>query len=264
MSVATLDEGVAERGMPPLEGAFNLRDFGGHVTMDGRRVRRGMLYRSGTMALLTDADAAHMRSLGIRSICDFRRDHERTAEPTGWHGPETDYVCRDYAETSGILSALIRSPASTAADMRDAIITVYRTIAMNHAESYRAMFAQILAGRVPILINCAAGKDRTGVGAMLILAAIGVPYQTIVDEYLLTNSQADWERLLARDDSPLARARRTMGDAITPLLRADTAYLDSLMAELDARYGGVDGYLDTVLGVDASARAALCEALLES
>ncbi len=259
MTATTLD-----RTTGPLGSAFNLRDFGGQMTTDGRRVRRGMLYRSGTMALLSEDDAAHMRSLGIRAICDFRREKERVAEPTSWHGADTDYICRDYEETSGILSALVQSPATTAVEMRDAIIAVYRTIALNHAESYRAMFAQIVAGRVPILINCAAGKDRTGVGAMLILTAIGVPYAAIVEDYLLTNSQADWDRLLARDDSPLARARRDMGDAIAPLLRADTAYLDSLMAELEANHGGIEGYLDTVLGVDASTRAILCEALLES
>ncbi|MEC3912529.1 tyrosine-protein phosphatase [Sphingobium sp. CR2-8] len=259
MTAITLD-----RTTWPLDSAFNLRDFGGQVTTDGRRVRRGVLYRSGTMALLSEDAAAHMRSLGIRAICDFRREKERVAEPTSWHGADTAYICRDYEETSGILSALIHSPAVTAAEMRDAIIAVYRTIAANHAESYRMMFAQIIAGRVPILINCAAGKDRTGVGAMLILAAIGVPHASIVEDYLLTNSQADWDRLLARDDSPLARARRDMGDAIAPLLRADTAYLDSLMAELNASYGGIEGYLEQALGVDASARAVLREALLES
>src|SRR3546814_4255016 len=73
-----------EEGRLPLESAFNLRDFGGYATADGRCVKRGMLYRSGTMALLTDGDADHLRSLGIRAICDFRRGNERTAEPTLW------------------------------------------------------------------------------------------------------------------------------------------------------------------------------------
>src|SRR3546814_14580662 len=63
-----------EEGRLPLESAFNLRDFGGYATADGRCVTRGMLYRSGTMALLTDGDADNLRSLGIRAICDFRRD----------------------------------------------------------------------------------------------------------------------------------------------------------------------------------------------
>ncbi|HUD90287.1 tyrosine-protein phosphatase, partial [Sphingobium sp.] len=61
-----------ERSGLPLASAFNLRDFGGYPTTDGRTVRRGMLYRSGTMALLTQDDSAQLRALGIRAICDFR------------------------------------------------------------------------------------------------------------------------------------------------------------------------------------------------
>ena len=68
---------VADQRRLPLERAFNLRDFGGYATADGRVVRRGALFRSGTMALLSDADAAHLRSIGIRAICDFRRGNER-------------------------------------------------------------------------------------------------------------------------------------------------------------------------------------------
>jgi protein-tyrosine phosphatase len=56
-----------------LEAGFNLRDFGGYPTEHGRHVKRGMLFRSGTMSMLTEADEEHLRSLGIRGICDFRR-----------------------------------------------------------------------------------------------------------------------------------------------------------------------------------------------
>ena len=166
---------VAPSRRLPLERAFNLRDFGGYATADGRVVRQGMLFRSGTMALLSEADAAHLRSLGIRAICDFRRGNERSAEPTVWHGAEVDYFCRDYSESSGILGEMLKRKDSTAQDMRDAMIGLYRAIPLDHAASYRAMFAQMLAGRLPIIINCSAGKDRTGVGAALILAALGVP-----------------------------------------------------------------------------------------
>lgn len=246
----------------PLERAFNLRDFGGYVTADGRMVKRGMLYRSGTMALLSEADATHLRSLGIRAICDFRRGNERSAEPTVWHGDDVDYFCRDYSESSGLLGEMLTRARATAADMREAMIALYRAIPADHAASYRAMFAQMASGRLPILINCSAGKDRTGVGAALILSALGVPRETIIEDYLLTNSHADWDWLLAQRNTLVARARRTRAEVLAPLLTVDVAYLDTLFAALDAGYGGVDGYL-TDVGVDAAAREVLRARLLD-
>lgn len=253
---------VIDQRRLPLERAFNLRDFGGYATADGRTVRRGMLYRSGTMALLSEADADHLRSLGIRAICDFRRGNERSAEPTAWHGAEVDYFCRDYSESSGLLGEMLKRPDATPEDMRQAMLSLYRVIPVDHADSYRAMFAQIAGGRVPILINCSAGKDRTGVGAALILAALGVPRETIVEDYLLTNEHADWDWLLAQRNTLVARARRVRADVLEPLLSVDVAYLTALFETLDERHGGVEGYLNA-LGVDEPAREALRERLLD-
>lgn len=251
-----------ESGGLPLGSAFNLRDFGGYATADGRCVKRGMLYRSGTMALLTDADAEQLRSLGIKAICDFRRGNERKAEPTLWHGAEVDYFCRDYQESSGILGEMLKRDDASADDMRDTMIALYRIIPVDHAISYRAMFARILDGNLPLLINCSAGKDRTGVGAALILATLGVPRETIVQDYLATNAHANWDWLLAQRNTLLARMRLGRAAALEPVLRAESVYLDTLFATLDERHGGVDGYLNDVLGVDAAARDAMRGMLL--
>lgn len=254
---------MAQQSRMPLEGAFNLRDFGGHATVDGRHVKRGMLFRSGTMTLLTEADAAHLRSLGIRAICDFRRGNERSAEPTRWHDADVDYFCRDYQESSGLLGEMLKREGATADEMRETMMALYRVIPADHAESYRAMFARILAGRVPLLINCSAGKDRTGVGATLILGALGVPRETIVNDYMLTNDHADWDWLLAQRDTLVARMRFERADMLAPLLRAETVYLDAFFETLDRHYGGLDGYLNDVLGVDDAAREAMRATLLD-
>ncbi|MET0248121.1 MAG: tyrosine-protein phosphatase [Sphingobium sp.] len=247
----------------PIASAFNLRDFGGCATADGGHVKRGMLYRCGTMSLLTHADAQQLRALGIRAICDFRRPSERAAEPTTWHGEDVDYYAREYSSASGVLGEITRSESASAQAMRDAMIALYNDIATEHAESYRAMFGQILAGRVPILINCAAGKDRTGVGAALILAALGVSRDTIAQDYLRTNVHADWDWRLARSEGRLAQAHRERAEIVAPVLSADIAYLDALYAALDESHGGLEGYLETELGIDPAARSALRATLLE-
>ncbi|RYG98420.1 MAG: tyrosine-protein phosphatase, partial [Alphaproteobacteria bacterium] len=71
----------------PLEGGYNLRDMGGYAAADGRSVRHGMLYRSGMMSMLTEADERHLAGLGIATVCDLRRAGERTKEPTRWCEP---------------------------------------------------------------------------------------------------------------------------------------------------------------------------------
>src|SRR3546814_13196926 len=79
---------------------------------------------------------------------------------------------------------MLQREGATADDMRRTMIALYRMIPVDHAASYRAMFERITDGRVPLLINCSAGKDRTGVGAALILAALGVPRPTLLQDYL--------------------------------------------------------------------------------
>lgn len=256
-------DGLMQTCPLPLKSAFNLRDFGGHDTLDGRTVRTGMLYRSGTMSLLTDDDAQALRALGIRAICDLRRPSERAEEPTSWHGADVDYYCRDYSETSGVLSQVLKAEDATAEDMYRAMIAVYRLVADDHAESYRAMFGQMLANRLPILINCAAGKDRTGVGAALILAALGVSRERILLDYLATNEHADWGWHLGQAESRLSRALRNGSDVVGPVLRADAAYLEVMFETLDAEHGGVDGYLRDRVGVGHEERRALRDALLK-
>lgn len=257
-----MNETVMERSGLPLASAFNLRDFGGYPTVDGHTIRRGMLYRSGTMALLTPEDSAELRSLGIRAICDFRRPGERKSEPTSWHDASVDYYCRDYSGATGVLVDMVRAERTTAADMKAAMLAVYHEIATDHAEAYAAMFRQMLAGHVPILINCSAGKDRTGAGAAMVLAALGVSRDVIIEDYLLTNSHADWTWRLAQGESHLSRLKKARADVLEPLLVADVAYLEALFEHFDRLHGGVDGYLREVLGVGVSEQAALREVLL--
>ena len=166
----------------PLQGGLNLRDMGGYTTVDGRRVRTGMLYRSGLMSRLTDADEAHMASLGIRSVCDLRNVEERSRHPTRWCAAGgVELWAREYGGHSGRLDKVMSAGKSTPEEAHGAMVALYRELPIHHAESYRWMFARLIAGEVPLLFNCTAGKDRTGVGAALLLHALGVPHDQIVE-----------------------------------------------------------------------------------
>lgn len=247
----------------PLEGGFNLRDMGGYATEDGRTVRRGMLFRSGVMSLLTEADEAHLAGLGIATVCDLRRLGERQRDPTRWCEPAgTLYWSRDYSESSGVLGELLRGGVPTADRMRAMMIDLYREILVDHAPSYRFLFERLASGHVPLLFNCSAGKDRTGVGAALILLALGVPRAAIVEDYLLTNRFADFDRLLAAGRAGAERYSDLDPAVLGPLFAADADYLDTAFDSLDRDHGGVDAYL-AAIGVDAAAKARLHELLLD-
>ncbi len=249
----------------PLEGGFNLRDLGGYPTVGGGHVKRGMLYRSGTMALLSTADGQSLADLGITTICDFRRQDERALEPTLWaetHG--IHLIARDYKESSGVLLELLKRPDANAVTMRNAMIDLYREIPYDHAPSYQAMFERLLAGHVPLLFNCSAGKDRTGVAAVLILHALGVAQDVILEDYLLTNRHADFARLLKHKTGVVAALAQNAPEVVAPVLAVETAYLQALFDTLDSRHGSIDTYLDAVLGVGQAERERLRALLVES
>jgi len=243
----------------PLAGAVNLRDMGGYTTADGRRVRSGMLYRSGRMSMLSADDEAHMATLGIRVVCDLRNVDERTRHPTRWcDAGGTTLWARDYADHSGQLDLVINNSTATADDAHAAMVDLYRVLPFDHMDSYRWMFAQLLAGEVPLLFNCTAGKDRTGVAAALLLQALGVSYDQIVTDYLATND-ADLSVLTRGHDG-----LNGMADAVgARLLAADAAYLAAAWNALDQRYGDVDAYLAHALGIDGAARDRLRALLLD-
>ncbi|MBP8235016.1 MAG: tyrosine-protein phosphatase [Rhizorhabdus sp.] len=247
----------------PLEGGFNLRDMGGYATTDGRTVRRGLLYRSGVMSYLTEADERHLASLGIATVCDLRRGGERKRHPSSWcERAGVFYWSRDYAESSGVLGELLRGTLPDAAAVRAKMLHLYTELLVDHAPSYRFLFARLAEGQVPLLFNCSAGKDRTGVAAALILSMLGVPRETVFDDYLLTNRFADFGRLFDDSRGGYDQYDAVDPEVLRPLLAADADYLDAMYDSLDRDHGGLDAYL-AAIGVDDRAQRVIRERVLD-
>lgn len=258
----TVTEGDIRR--VEVDNGFNLRDFGGYAVQGGGTVRRGMLFRSGTMALLSEKDEEHLRTLGIRGICDFRRKDERLAEPTRWHQPAgIDLWAWDHELKSGVLAEILKTDFASGDKVRAAMIEIYREIPIDHAPSYSAMLARLAEGCAPMLINCSAGKDRTGVGAAIILSLLGVARQDIFSDYLLTNILVDWGAIFGTRDTRLGRAYRERPDAIRPMIEADAAYLDAFFALVEERWGGMEGYAEQELNIGAAALERIRALLIE-
>lgn len=241
----------------PLNGAFNLRDFGGYPSAGGH-VRRGLLYRSGTMHHLSEDEERHLASLGICTVFDLRRRGERDAEPTRWCAAAgLDLLSRDHDQSAGVLEEMLRDDELTPSRLREAMLNLYRLLAREHGPSYRIIFGRLLDGKIPLLLNCAAGKDRTGVGVALILSALDVPRDMILADYMMTSQVADFSRIVR------GRYARFSRETLAPLFAADPEYLLSAFGQMEEEYGGVDAFLADQLGIGMPEKKRLRELLVD-
>ncbi|RVT91083.1 tyrosine-protein phosphatase [Sphingomonas crocodyli] len=256
-------EAAAKERLLPLEGGQNFRDLGGYRTADGRTVKWGVLYRSGVMNGLTAKDFSYLSSRHLRTVVDLRSTSERTREPVAWPKENATVVLtRDYAMDNGALGALLAKPGINAADVRANMATGYRSIPNEFAPQFRMLVNELLADQAPLAFNCSAGKDRTGVGAAILLSILGVPRETVIQDYLLSN-QYFRPKAPASDDPAMAAFRNLPPDAIKALMGVDRTYIEAAFATMDAYPGGIDGYYKEKLGLDATKIAALRAEYLE-
>jgi protein-tyrosine phosphatase len=267
-----MPEDLALDRVPPLERACNFRDFGGYGTRDGRRVRWGRLYRSGSLTQLTDPDRSAIGALGIRAICDLRRLDERARHPDPEFGPGVTHLVWDEPAEVSPLRGQSFAQSVGAAEARAAMIGMYAQMPVTLVRRLRGMFAGLLQGPgAPMILHCMAGKDRTGFAAALLLSALDVPHDVIVEDYVLTNRAVDLRaQLLSAEQAglgiavsaePILALPREAQDAV---LAADADYLGAGFAALEAGYGSVNAYLSAVIGVDDDARRQLARGLLQT
>ncbi len=186
-----------------IEGCFNFRDAGGWETEDGRLMACGRLYRADDPTRLTDAGRRGVGSLGLAAVIDMRqqsqfdRDHRFADRSIVHHVPMVDRVIDTDAPPQ----------IEGAADLADLYVDM---VERGGGQLVRA--AEIIAEHLadgPVLIHCAAGKDRTGLLVALIQSAIGVPAASIVAEYAMSDAGTRARRatMLASplvDDPPVA------------------------------------------------------------
>lgn len=238
-----------------LEAVHNFRDLGDYPTRDGRRTRPQRLFRADGLYRLTPADLAVLRPIGLHTVIDLRTIGEiddRGAFPVAdyplsWHHlPVVDV-------TWGGIEIADRTPAEFLYDQY--------TDMLEYGEPLFAAALQTLAlpGALPAVFHCAAGKDRTGLLAMLLLGLLGVPDEVIVADYALTQAGMERMRAWAEHSSPeLYAAWLTMPAAHAA---AEPEAMARLLADLHAAHGSIRDYVRT-LGVPVAALDALEDELL--
>lgn len=250
----------------PLTGAVNLRDFGGYDTVEGRRVRRGRLLRSGTLTHLSEAAQRELVDQGLRLVCDFRRQDEKALEPTPFTGerPQILEIPIDPGSALAWRQRLDNRELSLQ-ERIDFMVSINRELARDHAEDYARMFSALLdLEDGAFLVHCSAGKDRTGFGCALILHALGVPEDTVLMDYLLTNYAIDYEGYVL----PLARRRYEVEplpdrESIMALAGVRPEYLRSAYQAIHDEFESVEHYIEDAIGLDAAAIDHLRQHFLE-
>ncbi|MFT3930708.1 MAG: tyrosine-protein phosphatase [Spongiibacteraceae bacterium] len=262
---------LAERRLA-LQGAPNFRDFGGYTTRDGRRVRWGKLYRSGQLNKLSAADLDAMAALDIGLVCDFRERTESERSPNRYpphRQPRIENLpimpgsaFNIFAKLNDSDNALAEDKSAMAEEMARVMIGVNRDLALQQQDAYRKLFTLLVEHDDGVLIHCAAGKDRTGFGAALILSALGVPEATLMHDYLLTQKYfpVDSEINIVREKYEL----NLPDDVMRPMLEVREEYLRGALDAVHEEYGSLETYLREAIRVDESMQRELRGKLLQN
>ena len=228
-----------------LEGPVNFRDLGGYETSDGRSVRWGRVYRSDSLESLTPTDVARLEDLGVRFVCDLRRDEERATAPSRVLGHPTIRIEHlavggIAAETKSMAARMMRGEIPELGV--EAMAQVYVTILDLHADSFSTVVARAADPEaLPIVVHCTAGKDRTGVATALILGALGVDDETIATDYELTTEFHSLAKIA--EVRPQLEAVGIEFAKVEAYWSAPRAVMAAALEGIRERWGGIDDYL---------------------
>jgi protein-tyrosine phosphatase len=234
---------------PKLASIENFRDVAGmgegYPTVDGRRLRRGVFYRSGALTP-DDADAVALARLSLRAVHDLRVVAEAALAPD--RVPAT--AVRETHEVAPI-DASLATPADAAAASAW-ISEQWRRLVTDPVArlQFGALLTRLARIAGPQVVHGAAGKDRTGWAAALLLAIADVPLDVIIQDYLVTNTVAQTQ-IDARMKAHAMRIGVDVG-TVAPLYQAQSATIEAAFEAMHREFGTLNNYLAQGLSVNAA------------
>ena len=243
---------VSEREIP-FDKALNFRDLGGIPTQDGRWIKWGLFYRSGKLDKLSSKDWVQLNNLGIQTVVDFRSDQEVEDEPD--HLPQEMAYERvvigidEAIDRDQLMDSLKSMTPSQSANL---LVEANKLFASSSAKDYQP-FIDLLQQeeKIPLVFHCTAGKDRTGFAAALILSALGVSRETIMEDFLMSNYYRAGHGNFRMNFVWLLGLKR---EVLEPLMEVRPEYLDAAFNTIDSLYGGTEAFLEAEYGITDSVR----------
>ena len=233
-----------------LQGAINFRDIGGYKTKDGKEVKWGKIFRSAEINRLTTSDLEKLASLKIHYVLDFRGPAEVAAGADKIPNTSIRISLPAGSEEVGDKSKMFKSMST--ATVGDSIMLPFYSNIHAFPKRYKPMFEALLnnSSDSALVYHCTAGKDRTGIATALILYALGVDEQTIMNDYLATNyyRQSDNGRMrkMLMDNYHLKEA------VVDDVLGVKEIYLKATFDAIQNKYGSVDKFLQSEMGLNKS------------
>lgn len=252
---------VSER-LIPLEGTLNFRDIGGIPTKDNRVVCWGEIYRSGKLSKLSKRDLRYFENLGIHTILDFRNDIEISKDPDRYPSSyDINYVQHPIGDKSGdtyvAYEAKVRSGEVKGTQAKDLFVELMRQFADSVAQDFKPLIDHLQSEKpTPLLYHCTSGKDRTGFATAMILSALNVDRETIINDYMMSNFYRFkkvkgnlWKAGLIRMDTEM----------LSYLMLVNEAYIEAVFKVIDEKYEGIDNYLAVQFGLTPEVRERMVE-----
>jgi protein-tyrosine phosphatase len=263
-----------------LTGVSNARELGGYKTTDGRTVKMGALLRTGKLSGAKSSDIAALTyTYGLSKVLDFRTDAEIAAgADPAMAGVKNIHI--DILGSSSSSDKSLTGMYSGSGDMVDNLIAMvkymnndvdgyiggtYKKFATDDSAiaGYRRMFAELLdSNGKTVLWHCTGGKDRAGTGAALILSALGADRETIVQDYMLTNDYNAKTLDYLYSAVMKKTGDKAMADNVRLLSGVSRSWIESVLDEIDGRYGSMDNFLRNQMGLTDADIAALRSAYL--
>ena len=238
-------------------GGTNFRELGGYEADEGKHIKWGQIWRGiPTCKLTGEVDRAKLDALGLRLILDLRSSGEVQKEPDYVpDGARLVQICGLCAEDGHEISfapddiATLMKGYEESADGSTFVQAMYERMLFGN-KAFKELFRALEAGETPILFHCSAGKDRTGVAAMLILLALGASDETICADYERTNlcRKAEIDAVLAEHAeeiaaNPACRMRYYRKAGVDP------AAAPFVLRTIRAKYGSAENYLEAEYGL---------------
>lgn len=254
--------------MVPLQGGVNFRDLGGYRVQDGRRIKYGMLFRSGTLDELTDKDGQYLASRGVEHILDYRdADEVRQKPDVIWQNAHYNNVPAN-PMVSDVNANLDKLTIDTLESFNpaDFMSELYDRLPFNNP-AYRYLVELLeqpnnQEGNQGIVQHCAVGKDRTGVGSALALFILGADSDTVMEDYLITETTlAPYkEKMLQHLASKL---NKTGVERFSYVLSAKPEFLARSLTAIHNHYQNIDNWLEHEFGLTAQKRRQIQDKYLE-
>ncbi|MDO5663939.1 MAG: tyrosine-protein phosphatase [Bacteroidia bacterium] len=259
LKTASAYSGIIANRVIEMSNIKNFRDLGGYFTRADQQMKWGKIFRSGDLSSATLYDQERIRRLGIKTVIDFRTDKTAKKYPILVHPNIRKISLPITPMDDEKINEMMDDEKLTRSDAIRSVQDSYIGI----IENYKTQFSEIFniltdENNYPVLLTGSLGKDRVGLASFFILYALGVPQNTIIDDYLLSRQTIDISKIAKN----VKTKPEYFQEAVTALMSVNVAYINYTIDYINQKYGSIDNYLEKELKLTSGKRILLRKHLL--